>query len=80
MIRQSEKDPSLKICLTPYGPDGKAGDEICQPLAFSQLTSGNLGSTAFILPLDTARYVLKVNKHRPSSDSGFKIEVGNPGK
>ncbi len=69
-------DPYFKVCLQPFDQAGQALDEDCRSFRFQSLVRGNIGTAAFRLAPEAARYEIHVTQKIP--DKGSTIKLWNP--
>jgi hypothetical protein len=69
-------DPYFRVCLQPFESTGQAMEEDCQNFRFQSLVKGNVGTTAFRLVPEAARYDIRVTQKIP--DKGSAIKLWNP--
>ncbi len=73
MFGDTATEPYFKVCLVPFDAADKALEEDCQSLRFQSLVAGNVGTAAFRLSDDMARYELRLTQKVPDKGSTIKL-------
>lgn len=69
-------EPYFKVCLQPFDKAGTSLEEECQSFRFQSLVRGNIGTAAFKLVPEAARYEVHVTQKLP--DKGSTLKLWNP--
>lgn len=69
-------NPCFKVCMSRFDAGGKPLDDDCQSVRFQSLVKGNVGTAAFRLTEDTARYEFRVTQKQ--ADKGASIKLWTP--
>ena len=69
----TEGQPLLKVCMIRFDAAGQRLEDSCQALKFESMVKGNVGTTIFRLPDDTARYELHMAEAKGDKGSAIKL-------